>query len=182
MDSEKFALHRNALRILQATCWFYPKCVNEQLERTLLCLVHLFRASAPAESGELALDVITQFCKVVQFEQCLAYLVPVIQREIERGQGGGGRQMYAALSIFDRLVVLAPAQWLRERARGYGQLLVAAYKFHREPMRSLIYLSIILEGDTAFLEGHHKEQRIVQMMAHEADFADWVRSHRVQRK
>lgn len=183
MNSDRFPLHRNALRILQAMCWFYPNCINQQLERTLLCIVSLFRENAPPESGELALDVITQFCKVVEHKQCIGYLLPIIQREVESNGGrGNGRKVFAALSIFDRIVVLAPIQWLKEQVDGFARLLVAAYRYHREPMRSLIYLSILLDGDTSFLEGHHKEQRIVQMMTKEADFADWVKSHRVVQK
>merc|ERR1712087_304121 len=133
--------------------------------------------AAPTESGELALDVMTQLCKIVQHERCLDCLVPILRSEMGRKEAG--RKVFAALSILDRVIVTAPVQWLRGKLEELTQLLLEAYKFHREPMRSLIYISIILDGDTSFLRCHAKEQKIVQMMAKEADFADWVRSHRV---
>ena len=183
INSDKFALHRNALRTLQALCWFHPACVNRELRRTLHCIVNLFGEAAPTESGELALDVMTQFCKIVEHERCLECLVPMLRGEIKKGRKqagqGQGRKVFAALSILDRVIVTAPAQWLRAKLAELTELLLEAYKYHREPMRSLIYISIILDGDTSFLSRHAKEQKIVQMMAKEADFADWVRSHRV---
>jgi len=181
MNNNEFVLHRNALRILQALCWFYPQCINENLQQTLLCIVNLFRKEAPEESGELALDVITQFCKIADYKICIHYLLPIIQNEIGANeQRDGGRKMFAALSVFDRVIVLCPIEWLREKVNEFTNLLVCAYKYYREPMRSLIYLSIIFDGDTSFLSEHFKEQKIVQMMYKESDFTDWVKSHRQQ--
>ena len=45
-------------------------------------------------------------------------------------------------------------------------------------MRSLIYLSIILNHDTSFLNNYSREKQIVQIMSKENDFIDWVKSHR----
>eukprot|EP01084_Bolivina_argentea_P311190 538628_1 len=177
MNGDQFVLHRNALRILQAICWFYPKCVNRNIDKTLNGIIDLFRSTAPQESGELALDVITQFCKIVDYKLCAQYLLPIIEHEIERSQG---RKVFAALSIFDRIIVLAPRQWLALNINEFTKVLIEAYKYHREPMRSLIYLSILLDGNTAFLNHHVKEQKIVKMMSKETDFTEWVRSHRIQ--
>jgi len=183
MNNDQFMLHRNALRILQALCWFHPKCINQHLQTTLLCIVHLFRKAAPEESGELALDVIAQFAKIVDYKLSINCLLPIIQKEIEKeeeGNIGGGRKVFAALSIFDRIIVLSPTDWLKQKIEQFTKILISAYKFHREPMRSLIYLSIIFEGDTSFLNQHRKEQKIVQMMAKETDFTKWVKCHRPQ--
>jgi len=180
LNEDRFVLHRNALRIVQAMCWQCPRAINEEMGDALLSIVGLFRGTAPAESGELALDVITQFCLVVQPEKCMAALLPLIERLAAAApEDSRERKVFAALSIFDRVVVVQPPQWTRERLPRFQRLLLAAYKYHREAMRSLIYLAIITE-DGRFLDGHPKEQRIVEMMAKEQDFVQWVRSHRVR--
>ena len=109
--------------------------------------------------------------------------MPIIQHVIEQHHHNGndnGRKVFAALSIFDRIIVLAPIDWLRSKLNGFTTLLIAAYKYHREAMRSLIYIAIILGGDTSFLSDYGRERKIVEMMSKESDFTDWVKSHRVQ--
>ena len=189
LNNDNFMLHRNSLRILQAICWFYPKCINENLQITLESIINLFRTSAPTESGELALDVITQFCKIVERELCINYLLPIIENEMKQetkrnnnnNNNNNGRKIFAALSIFDRIIVLSPNEWLLGKIHIFTEILIATYRYYREAMRSLIYLSIILNGDTSFLNKYNREQKIVEMMSKESDFTDWVKSHRINK-
>ena len=85
-------------------------------------LIHCHRKSAPDESREMALDVITQFCNNVNVHLCLKVLLTVIDTIFQ--EHTNGKEMFAALNIFDRLVVKIEKTWLNENIERITTLLI----------------------------------------------------------